>query len=89
MELKAGCGQEGLSDELGGDGRRKASGTQQDGAVTLGLSVHGAASPSWDPQGEYYAGAQGNQGLQRQVTSFIRQDFNTQVSRAQKLSYNF
>lgn len=52
MELKAGCGQEGLSDELGGDVGRKSNSTQQDGAVTLGLSAHGAASPSWDLQGE-------------------------------------
>lgn len=52
MELKAGCGQEGLSDELGGDVGRKSNSTQQDGAVTLGLSAHSAASPSWDLQGE-------------------------------------
>lgn len=45
MELKAGCSQEGLSNELGGDRERKASSTQRDGAVTLGLSVHSAASP--------------------------------------------
>lgn len=38
MEPKAGCGQEGLSDELGGDGGRKASSTQRNGAATLRLS---------------------------------------------------
>lgn len=80
MELKAGCGQEGLSNELGGDVGRKTNSTQRDGAVTLGLSAHGAASPSWDLQGEYYAGAQGTQEIQRKVISFIEQLFNTQVS---------
>lgn len=37
MELKAGCDQEGLSAELGCGGGRKASSTQQDGTVTLGM----------------------------------------------------
>lgn len=89
MELKTGCGQGGLSDELGSDEGRKASSNQWDRAVTLGLSVHAAPSPSWEPQGEYYTGAWGNQGLQRQLTPFIRQVFNTQVSSTQKLSHNF
>lgn len=37
MELKAGCDQESLSAELGCGGGRKASSTQQDGTVTLGI----------------------------------------------------
>lgn len=80
MELKARCGQEGLSDELGGDVGKKSNSTQQDGALTPGLSAHGAASPSCDLQGEYYAGAQETQEIQRKVISFIGQLFNTQVS---------
>lgn len=80
MQLKAGCGQEGLSDELGSDGGRKVSRGCDTGVVPTVLH---------HPAGTYGENITQVRGEPKgTVISFIRAVFNTQGSRTPKLSHN-